>query len=244
MPPARVRVPNVPRAVPAEPEAARTPSPPRDRVIAGVRAGLPYGAASLLLGLSFGVLARPLMGPVAAIVMSTIVFAGSAQFAALAVLSAGGGAAAAIVAGMLLNLRFVPMGIAIAPSLRAGPLGRALRGQALVDASWALANRGGGRFDIDFLLGSTLAQYPAWVGGTALGALAGGLVGNPRTLGLDAIFPAFFLGLLVAELRRPRARPVSALGAVVALVLTPLTPAGVPIIMAAAAVFVMAGSRR
>jgi predicted branched-subunit amino acid permease len=145
---------------------------------------------------------------------------------------------------MLLNLRFVPMGIAIAPSLRAGPLGRALRGQALVDASWALANRGGGRFDIDFLLGSTLAQYPAWVGGTALGALAGGLVGNPRTLGLDAIFPAFFLGLLVAELRRPRARPVSALGAVVALVLTPLTPAGVPIIMAAAAVFVMAGSRR
>jgi 4-azaleucine resistance transporter AzlC len=217
---------------------------PRDRVIAGLHAGLPYGAASLLLGLSFGVLARPLMGPVATIVMSTIVFAGSAQFAALAVLSAGGGAPAAIVAGMLLNLRFVPMGIAIAPSLRAGPLGRALRGQALVDASWALANRGGGRFDIDFLLGSTLAQYPAWVGGTVAGALAGGLIGNPRSLGLDAIFPAFFLGLLVAELRRPQARPVAALGAVIALVLTPLTPAGVPIIVAAAAVFVAAGWSR
>ncbi|HEX3974692.1 MAG TPA: AzlC family ABC transporter permease [Solirubrobacteraceae bacterium] len=217
---------------------------PRDRVIAGLHAGLPYGAASLLLGLSFGVLARPLMGPVATIVMSTIVFAGSAQFAALAVLSAGGGAPAAIVAGMLLNLRFAPMGIAIAPSLRAGPLGRALRGQALVDASWALANRGGGRFDIDFLLGSTLAQYPAWVGGTVAGALAGGLIGNPRSLGLDAIFPAFFLGLLVAELRRPQARPVAALGAVIALVLTPLTPAGVPIIVAAAAVFVAAGWSR
>jgi 4-azaleucine resistance transporter AzlC len=205
---------------------------------------LPYAAASLLLGLSFGVLARPLMGPVATIVMSTIVFAGSAQFAALAVLSAGGGAAAAIVAGMLLNLRFVPMGIAIAPSLRAGPLGRALRGQAIVDASWALANRGGGRFDIEFLLGSTLAQYPAWVGGTVLGALAGGLIGNPRSLGLDAIFPAFFLGLLVAELRRPKARPAAALGAVIALVLTPLTAAGVPIIVAAAAVFVAAGWSR
>jgi predicted branched-subunit amino acid permease len=205
---------------------------------------LPYGAASLLLGLSFGVLARPLMGPAATIVMSTIVFAGSAQFAALAVLSAGGGAAAAIVAGMLLNLRFVPMGIAIAPSLRAGPLGRALRGQAIVDASWALANRGGGRFDIEYLLGSTLAQYPAWVGGTVLGVLAGGLIGNPRSLGLDAIFPAFFLGLLVAEMRRPQARPVAALGAIVALALTPLTPAGVPIIVAAAAVFVAAGFSR
>jgi 4-azaleucine resistance transporter AzlC len=244
MPPARVPSTHVPTAPPAEPEAIRAPAPPRDRVVAGIRAGLPYGVASLLLGFSFGVLARPLMGPVATIVMSAIVFAGSAQFAALAVLSAGGGAPAAIVAGMLLNLRFVPMGIAIAPSLRAGPLGRALRGQALVDASWALANRGGGRFDIDFLLGSTMAQYPAWVGGTVLGALAGGLIGNPRSLGLDAIFPAFFLGLLIVELRRPQARPVAALGAVIALVLTPLTPAGVPIIVAAAAVFVAAGWRR
>jgi predicted branched-subunit amino acid permease len=181
---------------------------------------------------------------VATIVMSTIVFAGSAQFAALAVLSAGGGAAAAIVAGMLLNLRFIPMGIAIAPSLRAGPVGRALRGQALVDASWALANRGGGRFDIEFLLGSTLAQYPAWVGGTVLGVLAAGHIGNPRTLGLDAIFPAFFLGLLVAELHRPDARPVAALGGLLALILIPLTPPGVPIIAVAVAVFVLAGWRR
>jgi predicted branched-subunit amino acid permease len=197
-----------------------------------------------LLGLSFGVLARPLLGPTATIVMSTIVFAGSAQFAALAVLSAGGGAAAAIIAGMLLNLRFIPMGIAIAPSLRSGPLGRALRGQALVDASWALANRGGGRFDIEFLLGSTLAQYPAWVGGTVLGVLAGGHIGNPRSLGLDAIFPAFFLALLVAELRLPDARPVAALGGVLALVLIPLTPPGVPIIAVAVAVFIVAGLRR
>jgi 4-azaleucine resistance transporter AzlC len=222
---------------------ATAQAPPRDatpggeRVLAGLRAGVPYGVASLLVGLSFGVLARPVMGPAATIVMSVVVFAGSAQFAALAVLSAGGGAAAAIVAGMLLNLRFVPMGIAIAPSLRAGPLGRALRGQALVDASWALSNRGDGRFDVQFLLGSTLAQYPGWVVGTAVGALAGGLLGDPRSLGLDAIFPAFFLGLLVTELRRPQARPVAALGAGIALLLIPFTPAGVPIIAAALAVF-------
>jgi predicted branched-subunit amino acid permease len=65
---------------------------------------------------------------VAAIVMSVVVFAGSAQFAALAVLAAGGGALAAVLAGVLLNLRFVPMGIAIAPSLRQRALGRAARG--------------------------------------------------------------------------------------------------------------------
>jgi predicted branched-subunit amino acid permease len=135
------------------------------------------------------------------------------------------------------------MGIAIAPALSGGALGRALRGQALVDASWALANRGGGRFDVEFLLGSTMAQYPAWVGGTIIGALAGGALGNPRSLGLDAIFPAFFLGLLVTELRRPQARPVAALGAAMALALTPLTPAGVPIIVAALAVAVPTRSR-
>jgi 4-azaleucine resistance transporter AzlC len=199
----------------------------------GARAGVPFALASLLVGLSFGVLARPVMGPAAAIVMSIIVFAGSAQFAALAVLASGGGAITAIVAGVLLNLRFVPMGIAIAPWLPHRALGRALRGQALVDASWALSSRGEGRFDVDFLLGATLIQYPAWVLGTVVGVVAGSAIGNPDTLGLDAVFPAFFLGLLVTELRKPGAPGVAAAGAVLALALTPIAPAGVPIIAAA-----------
>jgi 4-azaleucine resistance transporter AzlC len=202
-------------------------------IASGARAGIPFALASLLVGLSFGVLARPVMGPAAAIVMSVIVFAGSAQFAALAVLAAGGSAIAAIVAGVLLNLRFVPMGIAIAPWLPHRALGRALRGQALVDASWALSSRGEGRFDVDFLLGATIVQYPAWVLGTIVGVAAGRAIGNPNTLGLDAVFPAFFLGLLVAELRKPGAPGVAAAGAVIALALTPVAPAGVPIIAAA-----------
>ena len=208
----------------------------------GMRAGVPYAIATGVVGVSFGVLARPVMGPAAAIVMSVIVFGGSAQFAALAVLSAGGGALPAIVAGVLLNLRFVPMGIAIAPWLPHGSLGRALRGQALVDASWALANRGDGRFNTKFLVGSSLVQYPAWVLGTALGVVLGASIGNPDTLGLDAIFPAFFLGLLFNEIRRPGAPVVCAVGAAIALALIPVAPGGVPII--AASVAVVAGLRR
>ena len=91
------------------------------RFRAGMRAGVPYAAAGLLLAISFGVLAQPVMGNVAPIVMSALLFAGSAQFAATAVLGAGGGVVAAIAAGILLNLRYVPMGIALAPSLRGGP---------------------------------------------------------------------------------------------------------------------------
>lgn len=206
----------------------------RESFRAGVRVGIPLAAASLLLGVSFGVLAEPVMGKVEPIVMSAIVFAGSAQFAATAVLADGGGAAAAIVAGTLLNARFLPMGIALAPSVRGRPLWRALVGQAIIDASWALANRGGGRFDVQYMLGATLVNYPAWVAGTAIGALGGGAIGDPSDLGLDAIFPAFFLGLLASELRGSLSIGAALIGAAVALALTPFTPPGVPVLAACA----------
>ncbi|HZO59484.1 MAG TPA: AzlC family ABC transporter permease [Solirubrobacterales bacterium] len=204
------------------------------RVGPGARAGLPLGAAGLLLGVSFGVVAEPVMGHVAPVVMSAVVFAGAAQFAATAVLADGGSAAAAIVAGILLNLRFVPMGISIAPSLRGRAAARAVVGQGLVDASWAIAHRGGGRYDVPYMLGATLMQYPAWVAGTAIGVLAGDVIGNPDDLGLDAVFPAFFLALLVNELRDGISVGAALIGAALALVLIPVAPPGVPVLAACA----------
>src|SRR3954470_6126824 len=135
---------------------------------AGIRAGVPYAAAGFLLSVSFGVLARQagLSAP-AAIVMSAIVFAGSAQFAAISIVAAGGGLGAAVGAAALMNSRFLPMGIALAPSLRARLATRALQGQAIVDASWVMASEGEGRFDRHFLFGATAVQYATWVGGTA-----------------------------------------------------------------------------
>ena len=200
----------------------------------GVRAGLPLGLAGLLLGISFGVVAQPLMGHVAPVVMSAVVFAGAAQFAATAVLADGGSTVAAIIAGILLNLRFVPMGIAIAPSLSSGGRRRAAVGQTLVDASWAMAHRGGGRYDIAYMIGATLVQYPAWVLGTVVGVLAGDVIAHPENLGLDAIFPAFFLALLVNELRDGPSVGAAGIGAALALALTPLVPPGIPVLAACA----------
>src|SRR3954454_10064914 len=140
---------------------------------AGVRAGLPFVLPTLALGVSFGVLAEPVMGKVAPIVMSTVVFAGAAQFAALSVLVAAGGAGAAILAGLLMNARFLPMGFAAAPSLRGRPWRRAAEGQAIVDASWAIAHRSDGTFDRGILLGATIPQAAAWMGGTVIGVLGG-----------------------------------------------------------------------
>lgn len=202
---------------------------------AGLKAGVGFGLAALLLGVSFGVLAEPLMGPVAPVVMSAVLFSGAAQFGSTAVLAAGGDAITAIAAGTMLNARFLPMGVAAAPALRGSPLRRAVEGQAVVDASWALAVQHDGGFDRELLIGATIPQYPAWVAGTLIGVLGGGALGDPEALGLDALFPAFFLGLLAAELGRPRALAVALLGGAIALSLTPLLPPGLPVLLASAA---------
>src|SRR3954465_8939693 len=175
----------------------------------GVPAGTPYALAGFLVSVSFGVLARDAgFSAIAAIVMSAIVFAGSAQFAALSIVGAGGGVAAAVAAAAMMNSRFLPMGIALAPSLPGGPLKRAAQGQPVVDASWAMAAQGDGTFDRWFLFGASAIQYVTWVAGTVAGALGGDVLGAPHRLGLDAIFPSFFLALLLVELRDRRARVV------------------------------------
>jgi predicted branched-subunit amino acid permease len=128
------------------------------------------------------------------------------------------------------------MGAAIGPYLKGGPLRRALEGQTVLDASWVLASRGGGRFDHEFMIGATVPQVVAWLGGTAVGVLGGDFVGDPERLGLDAIFPAFFLVLLMEELRGGRsAITVALIAAVLALLLVPHAPPGVPVIAACAA---------
>ena len=205
---------------------------------AGLKAGVGFALAAVVLGVSFGVLAEPIMGPVAPVVMSAVLFSGAAQFGATAVLAAGGDALTAIAAGAMLNARFLPMGVAAATALHGSPLRRAVEGQAVVDASWALAAQGDGRFDRELMIGATIPQYPAWVGGTLIGVLGGSAVGDPAALGLDAIFPAFFVGLLAAELSRPRALTAALLGGAIALALTPVVPPGLPVLLASAAALI------
>lgn len=224
-------------------ESAPPPGPgaasPRARFRQGLRDGLPFAIAGLLVSASFGVVAQDAgFSAMASIVMSVIVFAGSAQFAAIAILTAGGTAGAAIGAAALMNSRFIPMGAALGPSLPGGALKRGLQGQAVVDSSWALSARGDGTFDRWQLFGATAIQYLTWSTGTAIGALAGDAITDPGALGLDAIYPTFFLALLITEVRGGRALGVAALGAVIALALVPVAPGGVPVLVASLAALV------
>jgi 4-azaleucine resistance transporter AzlC len=212
----------------------------------GIRAGLPLVLPTLAGGVTFGVLAQPVMGSIAPIVMSLIVFSGAAQFAALTVLTAGGGAAAAIAAGMMMNGRWLPMGLAVGPFLTGGPVKRAVQSVALVDASFALASRGDGTYDRGLMIGATLPQAAAWIGGTAIGVVSSTALGDPESLGLDAMFPAFFAVLLAGEARGKLPRTAAATGAVIALALMPFAPPGVPVLaaVAAAAIGLRTGARR
>ena len=230
----------MPRSVSAS--MSETAIKPAQGYSAGLRAVTPLLPAVLAFGVSFGVLAQAAgFDGTASIVMSLTTFAGSAQFAAVSVLSAGGTVAAAVVAAVQLNARYGPMALSAASAFRGGWLRRLLEAQLLVDESWALSQRDGG-FDRRVLLGAGFALYVGWSAGTAIGVLAGDSLADPETLGLDAAFPALFLALLVPLVRDRRALAAALLGAGIALALTPVTPAGIPVIAATAAC--LAGVRR
>jgi 4-azaleucine resistance transporter AzlC len=191
--------------------------------------------ASVSFGIAYGILASTVgMGSLAPIVMSATTFAGSAQFAAASVLDDGGSITAAVVAAVLLNARYLAISVAIAGAFEGSRVRRFFESQLIVDESWAVAQRGGGRVDRRILVAAGLLLYPCWVGATALGVFGGGLLGKPERFGLDAAFPALFLALLVSVVKTRREISAALAGGAVALVLLPLARPGVPVIAASA----------
>ena len=201
----------------------------------GARRIAPIALAALAFSVSFGVLARASgIGSVEAIVMSATVFAGSAQFAIVSILGVGGAVASAILAAVLLNARYAPISVSLAPVFVGGRLRRLLEAQLIVDESWAMSRRADGALrprGCSSAPGSSSTS--AGSGAPSSGALAGDALGDPADLGLDAAFPALFLALLVPQVRSRRALAAAVLGGTIALALIPDRPAGVPIVAAA-----------
>jgi 4-azaleucine resistance transporter AzlC len=201
-----------------------------------LQAAAPIALAVFVFGASFGVLAVAARLPAWSIVlMSAVVFAGSAQFAALGVIAGGGSVLAAILAGALLNLRFIATGIAVARSLPGGRLLRSVLAQLSIDESYAMSVRAGapGRPDGRTLLVTGAFLYAVWVAGTLLGVLFGPILGDPKRFGLDAAFPAGFVALLWPLLSGRHAVRCAVGGVVAALALAPFTPPGIPLAGAA-----------
>ena len=192
------------------------------------------GLAISVFGMSFGVLATTAGLTVPqAVVMSLLVFTGASQFAAVSVVEAGGSMGSALGSALLLAARNAAYGVAMAPTLGELPLAKRLGAQVVIDETTAMATaQPEGRVRERTFWATGLSVFAFWNAGTLLGALAGDAIGDPEALGLDAAFPAGFVVLAVPHLRRREGRVAAAAGALIALALIPLAPAGLPIIAA------------
>lgn len=189
--------------------------------------GAAFGAASVAAGLS----------TLQTCLLSLFAFTGGTQFAVVGVVAGGGGAAAALGSGLLLGSRNALYAMRLAPLLRARGVRRLVAAHGTIDESTAMAI---GQSDPElsrtafwWTFGSV---FVVWNLATLLGAAGTSAFGDPTRFGLDAVVPAAFLALLAPRLREGRVeRRVAIGGAVIAAVLIPITPAGVPVLAATAA---------
>jgi 4-azaleucine resistance transporter AzlC len=211
----------------------------REEFAAGLRLGIGLGAATFVLALAYGAAASVAgWGVAVPLVFSALAFSGAAQFTLLTTLSAGG-AVAAVAAAVLINARYVVMSVALNGSMQGGRLRRALQAQALADASFAVAHRGDGRFDVARLIGASIPQWVCWVLGSAVGVLTAPSAHLMHALGADVVFPAFFLMLALDEMRKSRRAIVAAaLGASIATALLFVTTPGSALLGATAAALI------
>ncbi|MBC8364311.1 MAG: AzlC family ABC transporter permease [Actinobacteria bacterium] len=194
--------------------------------------------ATGLIGITFGVFADSAgLSPVQAAALSALTFTGASQFAAVSVIGAGGNPLAAVGSGLLLAARNSLYGPVVAPFLRSSPARRAVAAQFVIDETTAMASAQDDPADArDAFWFTGLWLFVFWNLGTIAGVLAGGLFDDPGAWGLDAAFPAAFVALIVPHLRTRPGRVTALLGAAIAVVAVPLTPAGAPMLLAVLAV--------
>jgi 4-azaleucine resistance transporter AzlC len=193
-------------------------------------------AAGFVVGLSFGAIASAAHLPLVQVVaMSVFIYAGGAQFLAVGLVSAGGGALAIVLAGLLLNTRHLPFGLAVGDVIGDSLPTRMVGSHLLTDetVAFALAERSPpARRRAYWVTGVSL--FFTWNTAGLIGAVVGNAIGDPNVFGVDAAFPAGLLALLLPSLaKRPAAR-VACAAAVLALVTTPFLPAGLPVLAALA----------
>jgi 4-azaleucine resistance transporter AzlC len=188
--------------------------------------GVAFGAASVAAGFSV----------VQSCLFSLLTFTGASQFAAIGVVTSGGPAVSAIVTASMLGTRNALYGIQMAPVLRVRGLRKILAAHVTIDESTAVslsqAPRGVEAMRVGFWV-TGLGVFVFWNLFTLLGALGAQALGNPASWGLDAAVPAVFLGLVWPRLVNNYLRLVAVVSMAFAILVTPLLPAGLPIIATA-----------
>ncbi len=198
------------------------------------------GLATGLYGVSFGALSVAAGLDVwQTQVLSLLMFSGGSQFAFIGIIAASGlgsvAVGAAVVSAWLLGIRNGFYAVRMAPILERVGLQKLIPALLTIDESTAVATAQFEKSDQRKGFWFTgLAVFGFWNFATLLGAFLGDAIGDPATWGLDAAAAAAFLGLIWPRLKERQALAVAALSMVVAVVLTPSLPAGVPVLVAGA----------
>jgi 4-azaleucine resistance transporter AzlC len=187
-------------------DAAPAASSTLDRFLLGARACIPICISVAAYGIVWGVLARQAdMSVLETMLMSSIVFAGAAQFVAVDIWVPGALPIGALVlAALIVNLRFVLMTATLRPLYRDVPTWRGALSMFLVtDENWAMTmgEVAKGRGSAAFLMGGGVAAWISWLGATTTGRLLGSLIDDPARYGFDFAFTATFLALLLGMWR-------------------------------------------
>ncbi|WP_262848838.1 AzlC family ABC transporter permease [Mumia quercus] len=213
--------------------SAEAPAPSdRSVVVDSLGVGLATGA----YGVSFGAIGTASgLSILQTCVLSLLMFSGASQFAFAGVVASGGNPFTGAVTAALLGSRNSFYGLGLAPRLRVHGWRRLLAAQLVIDESTAMgvARETDRHARIGFYV-TGASIFVLWNAMTFVGALAGNAMGDPRTYGLDAAVGAAFLALLWPRLTAWPQRVVAVVGALVAIGVVPLTPAGAPIIIGGA----------
>jgi predicted branched-subunit amino acid permease len=198
--------------------------------------GIAFGAAGVAAGLTV----------LQTCALSLLTFTGASQFAAVGVLGAGGSVVSAVTAAALLGTRNTLYGLRVSPFLKATGLRRVAAAHLVIDESTAVGtsqeDHGEEAMRFGFYL-TGIGIFVFWNIFTALGALGAAQLDDPGRFGLDAAVPAAFLGLLWPRLIAREPWAVAAGAAIIALVLVPFAPAGVPIIASVIAAIIVGWKR-
>jgi predicted branched-subunit amino acid permease len=198
--------------------------------------GTAFGAAAVANGFSL----------LQTCLLSLLTFSGASQFAVIGVLGAGGGALSGIATASLLGIRNGVYGVIMAPRLKVKGFKRVVAAQITIDESTAVALgqevRGESAMRQGFWL-TGFGVFIFWNLFTVAGALGAQAMGDIRAWGLDSAVPAAFLGLVWPRLKTNRDRFLAVGCVVFALAMTPILPAGLPII-ATAFIAVAVGLRK
>jgi predicted branched-subunit amino acid permease len=204
-----------------------------------VRDSLGVGIATGLYGVSFGAVSVAAgLSVLQTCALSLVMFTGASQFAFVGVAASGGAPLSGALTGLMLGTRNTLYGLKLAPLLDFRGWRRVTAAQLVIDESTAMSvTRESREAARTGFLTTGLSVFVLWNTFTLGGAVAGNLIGDPRTYGLDAAVGGAFLALLWPRLADPRNRVVAVCAAAVALGVVPVTAAGVPVLVAGGVAF-------